>query len=112
SLVHRLDVDGHVFEERGRLLDARKHAPLPVFGEGLEVHLGPHPLAVAARLEDLHGALEVDVVDLAVLDLGVGRGGEWALAVFWCRRICWQSAVSTSSPAATSQRNPRALSRR
>src|SRR5262249_47692059 len=79
--------------------------------QGLEVDLGAHALAVVPRLENLHGPLEVDVVDVAVLDLGVGRGVEWALAVFGCHRICWQRAVNTRRPDATSQRNPRARSR-
>jgi hypothetical protein len=79
ALVHGAHVDRHAVEQRRHLLDAGEHAPLPVFGEALEVDLGLHALAIAPVGQDLHRASEVDVGHLAALDLGVGCGVKRAL---------------------------------
>jgi hypothetical protein len=74
-------VDGDAVEQRGGLLDPCQHTPVPVLGQRLEVDLGLDVLAVTPRGQDLDGALEVDVGDVAGLDLGVGSCVERPLAV-------------------------------
>src|SRR5213593_3381102 len=78
-LVHRPHVHRLALEEGCDFLDARENAPLPVFGEGLQVDLGLDPLAVTAMSEDLNGAREIHIGDLAALDVGVGGGVKRAL---------------------------------
>ena len=77
--VHRLHVDGHAFQQRRDLFDARQNAPLPIVGEALQVDLGLDPLPVVAMPEDLDRPLEVDVGDVAALDVGFSGGMETAL---------------------------------
>src|SRR3989475_7055445 len=79
ALVHRPHVHRLALEQRRDLLDAGQDAPRPVLGKALEVHLGLHALAIVAMLQDLDGAGEIDVGDLAALDVGVSGGVERTL---------------------------------
>src|SRR5262249_5713589 len=107
ALVHRLDVDLHALEQPGGLLDAGQHPPMPVLGQGLQVDLGLDFLAIAPGVENLHGALEVDVGDLAGLDVGVG-GRVKRLLRSWCHRCAGppESAVNSYRVPRASQFGP------
>src|SRR5262249_38678458 len=51
----------------------------PVLGKRLQVDLGLDPLSITAMGEDLYGAREVNIGDLAALDVGIGGGVKRAL---------------------------------
>src|SRR5436309_6696142 len=77
--VHGPDVHRHALQERRGLLDAREDAPAPVLREALQIDLRLHALLVPAVDQDLDRAREIDVGNLAALDVGVGGGVEWTL---------------------------------
>src|SRR5262249_59594752 len=59
--------------------DGGENSPLPVLGKRLQVDLGLDPLSITAMGEDLYGAREVNIGDLAALDVGIGGGVKRAL---------------------------------
>src|SRR5205085_5144430 len=98
--------------------DTDQHAPVPVLGQRFQVDLGLDVLAVAAGVEDLDGALEVDVGDVAGLDVGVGGRVERLLGT-WCHRcagppesVVNSYRVSTASQFAACHLPPRGALRR
>src|SRR5262249_17932732 len=81
-LVHGPGVHGEPLEERRDLLDAGEDAESPVgLGEALEPDLGLDALSDVSRVQDLDGAREVDVGDLARSDLGLGGYVEGAFGM-------------------------------
>jgi hypothetical protein len=72
ALVHGPDVHRQAFQQRSGLLDAGEHAERPVgLREALEPDLRLDVLVETPGVQDLDGAIEVDVRDLAGLDLGL-----------------------------------------
>ena len=81
-LVHRPDVDRQALEQARGLLDAGQDPERPVgLREALQADLGLDVLVEALGAKDLDGAVEVDVRDLAGLDLGLGGRVEGALGL-------------------------------
>src|SRR5262249_60480320 len=99
----------HPVDAMRDLTDPGQDAPGPVRRETLQVHLGLDPRSVAAGPEDLDGPVEVDVGDLAGLDLFLAREMErpvhWLAPAPSARRTRGRVTVRTPSRERASPRS-------